>query len=78
MTGTKSETQEERNGKQGRARGIQVQSGGTVHTARVKVISREFITIYDSRSHTVGGKGLRAQSIYSIIEKRQEPRICKN
>jgi hypothetical protein len=54
MTGTENERREERNGKEGRARGTQVLSGGRkgkVHTARVKGVWREYIKTYDSRSY---------------------------
>jgi hypothetical protein len=54
MTETKNERREERNGKEGNARGTQVLSGGRegkVHTTRVKGFWREYINTYGSRPY---------------------------
>jgi hypothetical protein len=52
MTETENERREERNGKEGRARGTQVLSGGReTCMTRVKGVWREYINIYDSRSY---------------------------
>jgi len=53
--------------------------GGALGTARAKGICREFIKMYDSRTYSEGEKGLRAQSIYFMLEKwREYHRICTN
>lgn len=53
--------------------------GGALGTALAKGICREFIKIYDSRTYSEGEKGLRAQSIYFMLEKwREYHRICTN
>jgi hypothetical protein len=43
--------------------------GGTLPTARVKGICREFIKIYDSSSYREGVSGLRTQGINSVLEE---------
>jgi hypothetical protein len=46
--------------------------GGALGMARAKGICREFIKMYDSRTHSEGEKGLRAQSIYISCLKNCE------
>jgi hypothetical protein len=67
-------------GKEGRAREMQVQSGGRNAThSTCEGDQLRIPNIYDSILSVKGVKGLRTKSVYFMLEKRlEQPRICTN